>query len=60
MTADSPTRAGSARLQVGDREVELPVVEGTEGDDALDIGRLRGETGHSSRVEDHFSFASAS
>ena len=45
MTADSPTRAGSARLQVGDREVELPVVEGTEGDDALDIGKLRGETG---------------
>ena len=45
MTADSPTRAGSARLRVGDREVELPVVEGTEGDDALDIGKLRAETG---------------
>jgi citrate synthase len=45
MTADSPARAGSARLQVGDREVELPVVQGTEGDDALDIGKLRSETG---------------
>jgi citrate synthase len=30
---------------VGDRELELPIVRGTEGDDALDIGRLRGETG---------------
>ena len=45
MTAHSPARAGSARLQVGDREVELPVVQGTEGDDALDIGKLRSETG---------------
>jgi citrate synthase len=45
MTADSPARAGSARLQVGDREVELPIVQGTEGDDALDIGKLRSESG---------------
>ncbi|HEX7172080.1 MAG TPA: citrate synthase [Candidatus Limnocylindria bacterium] len=45
MSTESPARAGSARLQVGDREVELPVVEGTEGDDALDIGKLRSETG---------------
>ena len=36
-----PTRS----LRVGDREVELPIVRGTEGDDAIDIGRLRGETG---------------
>ena len=45
MSTESPASAGSARLQVGDREVQLPMVQGTEGDDALDIGKLRSETG---------------
>ncbi len=45
MTTDSPTRAGAARLRIGDREVELPLVHGTDGDDALDIGKLRSQTG---------------
>jgi len=32
-------------LRVGDHELQLPIVEGTDGDDGIDIGRLRGETG---------------
>ena len=45
MTADSPTSADVARLDIGDEEVELPIVHGTEGDDAIDIGKLRSRTG---------------
>jgi citrate synthase len=45
MTTDSPTRAEGARLQVGDQEVDLPLVHGTDGDDAIDIGKLRSQTG---------------
>ena len=45
MTTDSPARTEAATLRIGERELELPVVHGTDGDDALDIGRLRGETG---------------
>ena len=45
MTANSPTRTEAATLRIGDREVELPLVRGSEGDDAIDIGRLRAETG---------------
>ncbi|MGH2401162.1 MAG: citrate synthase [Candidatus Limnocylindria bacterium] len=44
MSPDTATRA-AASLRVGDRELELPLVHGTEGDDAIDIGALRGETG---------------
>ncbi len=46
MTADSPARTESASLRIGEQELELPVVRGTEGDDAVDIGKLRSETGH--------------
>jgi citrate synthase len=45
MTTDSPARVDAASLRIGDQELELPIVRGTEGDDAIDIGRLRGETG---------------
>ena len=45
MTADSPARTEAATLHIGTDELELPIVEGTEGDDAIDISRLRGETG---------------
>jgi citrate synthase len=45
MTTESTTRADAATLRIGDDEVQLPVVHGTEGDDALDIGKLRGTTG---------------
>jgi len=37
----------TARLSIGDEPlIELPVVGGTEGDDAIDISRLRSETGY--------------
>ncbi len=45
MTADSPARADSAALRIGERQVDLPVVRGSEGDDAIDIAKLRSETG---------------
>ncbi len=45
MTTDAATRADAATLRIGDQEVELPVVRGTEGDHAFDIGGLRGSTG---------------
>ena len=44
MSTDTAART-AASLRVGDREVELPIVEGTEGDSALDIGSLRADTG---------------
>ncbi len=37
--------ADTAKLVVGDQTVELPIVEGTEGERALDIRKLRSETG---------------
>ena len=45
MTADAPTGAGSATLHVGQQELELPVVGGTDGDRAVDIGKLRSQSG---------------
>ena len=45
MSADSPARTDAAKLLIGDQELDLPVVEGTDGDAAVDIGRLRGTTG---------------
>ena len=44
MSSEAATRA-DARLRIGDREVQLPIVDGTEGDSALDISALRAETG---------------
>ena len=46
MTADSPARTDSASLRIGDQELDLPVVKGTEGDDAVDIGKLRSQSGY--------------
>ncbi len=34
-----------ATLKVGDKEIKLPIVMGTEGDLGIDIGKLREETG---------------
>ena len=45
MTTDSPARTDSASLRIGAEELELPIVRGAEGDDAIDIAQLRGETG---------------
>ena len=36
----------TARLQAGDQSVELPVVVGSEGEKAVDIAKLRAETGY--------------
>ena len=38
--------AETARLQVGNQSVELPIVVGSEGEEALDIAKLRAETGY--------------
>ncbi|HSK93342.1 MAG TPA: citrate synthase [Candidatus Angelobacter sp.] len=46
MTADSPARTDSASLRIGDQELDLPVIRGSEGDDAVDIGKLRSGTGY--------------
>jgi citrate synthase len=45
VTTDTRRGAEAATLRVGDGAVELPIVHGTEGDDAIDIARLRAETG---------------
>ncbi len=44
MSTEAATHA-AASLRVGDRELDLPIVPGTDGDDGIDIGRLRSETG---------------
>src|SRR5260221_5529505 len=36
----------AGNLTVGDKTIELPVIEGTEGELGLDITKLRAETGH--------------
>ncbi len=38
--------AKTAQLRIGDQTIELPMLEGTEGERALDISRLRAETGY--------------
>lgn len=35
---------GKARLIVGDQEIELPIIEGTEGERGIDISELRAKT----------------
>ena len=40
-----PATGQSASLRIGDRQVELPIVEGTEHERAVDISRLRADTG---------------
>ncbi len=36
----------SAKLKIDDKEFELPVIEGSEGEKAIDISRLRNDTGY--------------
>ena len=38
--------AEKAELRLGDKTIELPIIEGTEGERAVDIGKLRGQTGY--------------
>ena len=35
----------TATLKVGDKEIELPIITGSEGEQAVDISKLRGSTG---------------
>jgi citrate synthase len=42
---NAPAPAQSATLAIGDRTVELPVITGSEGESALDIAKLRAQTG---------------
>ena len=45
-TSGEATEMDTARLSVGETELELPVIEGTEKERALDISKLRGSTGY--------------
>jgi citrate synthase len=38
--------AETAQLRLGDQTIELPIVEGSEGERAIDIRKLRAETGY--------------
>lgn len=38
--------AETAQLKLGDKTFELPVIEGTEGEKAIDISKLRDQTGY--------------
>ena len=39
------TLDGTAKLHIGEQQVELPIVEGTENERAVDISKLRAQTG---------------
>ena len=36
----------SAELRLGDKTISLPIIEGSEGERAIDISKLRSETGY--------------
>ena len=38
--------AKTAKLQLGDKSIDLPILEGSEGEKAIDISRLRAQTGY--------------
>ncbi|MCA8956097.1 MAG: citrate synthase [Planctomycetes bacterium] len=40
-----PATPSTAKLTIGDREIELPLIRGTEGEVAIDVRRLRAEMG---------------
>ena len=42
---EAKTKSKTAVLKLDGREIELPIVEGTEGERAVDIGELRAKTG---------------
>ena len=41
----STSNVGKATLKIGDKELELDIIEGSEGERGIDIGKLRKETG---------------
>ena len=46
MADKTPPTPETAELRIGDKVIELPVVEGSEGERAIDIRKLRSETGY--------------
>jgi citrate synthase len=36
---------GTIKVKIGEKEVDLPLLQGSEGEQAIDIGSLRGQTG---------------
>ena len=44
-TNETSNQSNAAKLRVADREIELPLVQGSESETALDIARLRRESG---------------
>ncbi len=38
--------SGSAQLKIGDKTYDLPIIEGTEGEKAIDISKLRDQSGY--------------
>jgi len=38
--------SGSAQLKIGDKIYDLPIIEGTEGEKAIDISKLRDQSGY--------------
>src|SRR3954463_15647505 len=38
--------SGTAQLQIGDKTYDLPIIEGSEGEKAIDISKLRDLTGY--------------
>jgi citrate synthase len=45
MTKEAPARTDTAALRYGDRQLDLPLLRGSEGEIGADIARLRAETG---------------
>ena len=37
--------AGTVKMAVGDHDIEMPLIEGSEGEQGIDISKLRGQTG---------------
>ena len=37
--------SGTAQLTIGDKTYDLPIIEGTEGEKAIDISKLRDQSG---------------
>ena len=50
--------AAPAKLTIGGKEIELPILVGTENDRAIDISKLLKETGHTT-IDDGFANTAA-
>jgi len=43
---DDAVMSDTAKLQIGDQSIDLPIVVGTENEHAVDVTKLRGQTGY--------------